>query len=470
LHGLNKFEWHVAWSNLGRYFMQFLDPHATDFPWPKIDLSDVRRLYREVADFVFQFLNISKHLPGRDFMDSSWAGYPVSSVHEDAAMFGPLFGYLGLAMLFFHLFRTGFTRETIQKKSLAFAALFFLILMASAVRWQSTSGRLLVPMAAVASPLMAHLYSVRKRWTAPAGNFMLAAVCLVYLLSSVLLNNMKPLVGDWTIWGKDRIQLITRCMPSYDRMIRFIDSVIPEGEQLAFVPASGDSPEYLFFGRRFQRKVFPVRMDKKELLSVGRLPAANYLLFEGERQEPFYLEDSNIPKTSFGFGSVDLRPLLAAVRDPGSGWHLVAEKDGFCHLFAREVDEYDLSLLPGSGNWRMWSDDWVTNDFVIEVLIDRAKTLVQIRGEVPDLGLQPAIKVEGPDNKTLAELRPETASWFECRIPLDSLLPAFEGRYVPLRFTSNLKFNPKKLGQSEDSRDLSWRLHEFILTSVDSIK
>jgi hypothetical protein len=297
-------------------------------------------------------------------------------------------------------------------------------------------------------------------------------ICSLCLVSSILFDQLKPLVGYWTIWGKDRIQVMTRNKPSSELMIRLVDLVVPKGDRLGIIPASGDSFEYPLFGRNLKRRLFSVRIDKKDLLSAGKLPDVDYLLFEGERQESFYLDDSDVSRTEFGFGAIDLQPLLAAVRNAGSGWHPIIDIDGFFHLFGRESKEVDTSVLPEflPGEWNIWADYWVKKEFVVNVRIDPAKPSIQLRGDVPVLGIKPLINVEGPDNEQLAVMQPTAGTSFEQRISLASLLSNYSGKYAALKFTSNLQFNPKKLGQSEDARDLSWRLYEFKLNSDASIR
>jgi hypothetical protein len=127
----------------------------------------------------------------------------------------------------------------------------------------------------------------------------------------------------------------------------------------------------------------------------------------------------------------------------------------------------DPSLLPDSirGNWNIWADHWVDDDFIGNVSIDPARPWLKIRGDVPDLGVQPIIRIEGRDGELLDRIEPAAGKSFESTIPLSSFIPEFSGRYVALRFRSNLLFNPRKLGQSDDDRNLSWRLYEFKLSA-----
>ena len=466
LHSLDRFEWHTAWSNTGRFVMQLMDPNGIVPPWPPIRKT-VSRFYCAAADTLFQKLRISPHLPGKDFMDQSWSQYHVLWMHEDFAAFGPVFGYLGLAAILFQLLRPGIRGIALRQRSLALASILYLILMAATLRYQPTSNRLLIPMAAVGAPLLACLYSRGERWVPLIWNLVLSTICAASLLGSLLLNQMKPLIGNSTIWTKDRIQVMTRSKPGSESMFRFADRVIPGGATLGFVPSTGDSYEYPLFGRNFERRVIPVRIDRKELLSPGKLPSVDYLIVEGERQEPFLVGETDIPKTQFGFGNVDLRPLLAALREAKSGWHPVFDLEGSFHFFTKGGKGVDPSLLPDSirGNWNIWADHWVDDDFIGNVSIDPARPWLKIRGDVPDLGVQPIIRIEGRDGELLDRIEPAAGKSFESTIPLSSFIPEFSGRYVALRFRSNLLFNPRKLGQSDDDRNLSWRLYEFKLSA-----
>jgi hypothetical protein len=158
--------------------------------------------------------------------------------------------------------------------------------------------------------------------------------------------------------------------------------------------------------------------------------------------------------------------LLAALRSPGSGWYPVFDLDKYFHFFTRGTRSLDLSVLPESlpGEWNKWADHWVRKNFVANVRIDPKRPSLRIRGDVPDLGAQPIISIEGPNNRQLDTIEPPAGRTFETMIPLSPLIPEFNGRYIGLRFRSNLQLNPHKMGQSDDDRDLSWRLYEFVLS------
>ncbi len=109
-----------------------------------------------------------------------------------------------------------------------------------------------------------------------------------------------------------------------------------------------------------------------------------------------------------------------------------------------------------------WSDKWVENHFLISAQIDPDKPVLVIQGEMPLIDDHPTLHVVSA-NRNFATIKVDKPGVFTCRIPLTSLLKGQSGRYFPLKFISNTSFNPKKLGQSTDSRDLSWRLYELKL-------
>ncbi len=463
-HSLDAFEWHVAWSNLGRSLMQLLNPNGIIPPWHSIR-QFVGHYYLGFADKFFQYSGIPEHLPGKDFFNASWSDYSVWSMHEDVAMFGPIFGWLGLAILFFNLLKTDYEPEHAPIRALSLAFIVFWLIVTATLRWQVWIGRLMVPMVAIGSPLLAYLYTERKRAWSWIWNVLLVGACVSCLLHSVLLNEMKPIFGPRAIWGKDRIHLMTMNRPGADSLLRFIDQLGLKGEQLGIVPVTVDSFEYPLFGKNLERRLIPIRIDRNESLTLDKLPALNYLLIEGETQEYFPLDQSTKPAGRH-FGIISIQPLIDALRNPKSGWRPMLDEDGFMHLFTKKTESVDpsaFSILPEflPGEWNSWTDHWVKDDFTVRARIDAAKPIIEIQGEAPALGMQPMIRIEGPENRLLGTITLQRSGAFNSTVSLASLSPDYNGKYVGLRFTSNMRFNPEKLGLSNDSRDLSWRLFKL---------
>jgi hypothetical protein len=111
-----------------------------------------------------------------------------------------------------------------------------------------------------------------------------------------------------------------------------------------------------------------------------------------------------------------------------------------------------------------YQDKWVEDHFKVRIRIDSATPILQVRGVTPSGNARPTLRVVAFE-QTLADLKFDIAGPFTSRIPLNSLIGGHSGEYVTIDFISNFSFNPKKLGQSSDYRDLSWQLHELRLLS-----
>jgi 4-amino-4-deoxy-L-arabinose transferase-like glycosyltransferase len=467
MHALDKFEWHVAWSNFGRSLMQFLNPNGIIPPWHPMR-QFVSRSYLSLADGIFRHLGISRHLPGKDFFDISWTDYPALSMQEDFAVFGPIFGWLGLAVLFSQLLRPDHGRESVRLRALALAPIIFWLLVAAILRWQVWLGRFMVPMVAVSSPLFANLYSERKRRLSLIWNILLVGACISCLFSAVLLNEMKPLVGWRTLFNQDRIEMLTWGNASVEPLVRIVDRMGLGGLSLGLVAPNGDEYEYPFFGSRFERTIIPIRLHREELMDVRKLPRVDYVLFFAEAQ--YFLTEKSTVALNAVTRRADFRSLLAAIRAPGSGWYAVVDIDGVGHLFRREGLNFDPSILLGLPEFfpgpTRWDDRWVAREFTAHVRINPAKPNVFLRGEMPDLGMKPVLEVFGPDGTVLGQFALPGPGPFTLTFPLESLVSRYSNSYAAIRFSSNLSFNPKRLGQSNDNRDLSWRLLELKLTDA----
>jgi hypothetical protein len=111
-----------------------------------------------------------------------------------------------------------------------------------------------------------------------------------------------------------------------------------------------------------------------------------------------------------------------------------------------------------------WPDKWVEDHFRVSIRVDPSRPILEVQGEMPSANTHPSLKVV-LGKRTLAKIPTDLPGPFTFRIPLKSLLENYSGKYVLLEFISNSSFNPKKLGQSADHRDLSWRLYELKLLS-----
>ncbi|MGA2264337.1 MAG: glycosyltransferase family 39 protein [Acidobacteriota bacterium] len=458
-------------ANFGRFVIQFLSPGGS-FPTTGSLRAKLTQQYRTLADATFRILGIPKDLPGIDFIGAQWAQFQPLAIHEDFSWFGPIFGFIGLPILFYVIVRRAQNNQPCAAlKILALTAISYLVLLATVLRWNPWFGRYMIPMVALAAPALTPVYRESTKRLSHITNGVFIGICIVSACTTSLCNEMKPLVGNRTIWGKSRIELLTWAKPSIEPMARFVDQMGLRGLRLGLVPPHENEFEYAFFGKNYERKVIPILFDRKELINIDRLPQVDYLLFLGESQRYFLTARSEFAMDAV-IGQSDLHPLLAALRAPGSGWHVVLDIDDAVHLFRREELEfrpYSLQNLPDYiPGLRKWDDGWVSREFTAHVRMDPAKPTLFLRGEAPDLGVKPTLEVFSPDGETLKRLLLPGPGPFSLTLPLDSLVSKHANDYVSLRFTSNLSFNPKRLGQSEDDRDLSWRLLEMRLGAAVS--
>jgi 4-amino-4-deoxy-L-arabinose transferase-like glycosyltransferase len=463
LVSLPDFQWNVAWSNLGRSVIQFLNP-AGSIPPCKVCLRFANWVYPKIGETAFHYLKINKSLPGSDYFASSWS-YGLQ-VHEDVSAFGLLFGILGLPLIFISVVRRWRGSRTAQRNALAVAAIASLFLLAVVFRWQHWHMRLLVVMVASASPLLAGLYTDGRRISSSILNMVLVIACLIPFVVCTVANPSKPLYGMSSIWGKDRISLMCMNLPSAEPMIRIVDRLPLNGLSMGIVPSNPDVLEYPLFGDSFQRRIVPIRIDRPNFSDLRKLPRVDCLLISSEAQEYFLTGRS---QANLWFGRTDLHPLLEALRRKGSGWRPLLDIDGFTHFFVREGLTSQLSfegarpdLITTESVW--YSDQWVQNRFKVGVRMDPTRPTLQIRGEMPALGVAPILSISS-DDIHLSRLEMDNPGPFSRSISLSSLAAKNAGSYAILEFTCNLQFNPSKLGQSGDSRDLSWRLMDLKLSA-----
>jgi len=243
-------------------------------------------------------------------------------------------------------------------------------------------GRFMIPMAALAAPALSLVYRESTKRLSHITNGVFIGICIVSACTTSFGNEMKPLVGGRTIWGKSRIAMLTRAKPSIEPMVRFVDQMGLRGLRLGLVSPHENEFEYVFFGKNYERKVIPILFDRKELISIDRIPQVDYLLFLGETQRYFLTARSEFAIDAV-IGQSDLHPLLIAMRAPGSGWHAVLDIDNAVHLFRREgleIRPYSLQNLPDYiPGLRKWDDGWVSQEFTAHVRIDPAKPTLLLR-------------------------------------------------------------------------------------------
>jgi hypothetical protein len=464
LHALQALDWHATWSNLGRILIQFINP-AGGLPYTSHIYAIGNRIYTSIAEHAFAYLHISKSIPGVDFFAATWA--PSTAIHEDYTAYGPLFGYIALPIVFGTFLFSWCRERRAQRKALAFAAILFIALVAATLRWQHWHMRLMLGLVAIASPLLAVVYSVKRTKTCFVWNLLLVGSCLTSLWVCVVFNQMKPLRGPNAIWGRDRTSLMCAGSPSAERLIRIVDGMQLKGLHLGIVPANPETFEYPLFGEHFNRELTTMRIDRSRASILQDLRTMDCVLVYSEAQEYFLTKENG--KNQW-FGKTDLHPLLAAMRASGSNWVPIFDADGFGHFFVKKSlgNPYNMTrslpdFMPEDSEW--YDDRWVGQNFKIRVRLDPEKPTLMIRGETPALGMRPVLVISAPGIPELERIEQDKPGPFNYALSLSRVIEQRAGTYATLTFASNLVFNPKKLGQSDDSRDLSWRLMDIKLSA-----
>lgn len=460
-------------ANFGRFVIQFLSPGGS-VPITGSLRAKLTQQYRTWAETIFRHLGIPKDLRGIDFIGAQWAQFQPLAIHEDFSWFGPIFGFIGLPILFYVIVRRAPDNQSCAAlKILALTAISYLVLLATVFRWNPYFGRYMIPMAALAAPALSLVYRENTKRLSNVTNGLFIAICIVSACTTSFHNEMKPLVGNRTIWGKSRIEMLSWANPSIEPTARFVDQMGLHGLRLGLVSPHENAFEYVFFGKNYERTIIPILLDRKELISIDKIPQVDYLLFLGETQRYFLTARSEFAIDAV-IGQSDLHPLLTALRAPGSGWHVVLDIDDAVHLFRREgleVRPYILQNLPDYiPGLRRWDDGWVSREVTAHVRIDPAKPTLFLRGEMPDVGVKPILVVSDPDGTTLERIILPGPGPFTMTISLESLLLRYSNSYAAINFSSNVSFNPKGLGQSNDDRNLSWRLLELRLAEAKAVR
>ncbi len=472
-HSLDRIEFKVAWSNFGRSTMQFLSPAGLIPPIPRIR-DRIGSVYLTFAEKAFDILAIEKSLPNNDFWGANWSAVSGLTMHEDATAFGPLFGIMVIPLLLISLLHPSLSRNSHLLRAMALTALVFWVVIVSTVRWHIWIARLFMPMAALASPLFAMIYIEKKHWWHTVINTVLVVSCCVCLASSIYWNEMKPISGQKSVFRLDRKEQMLLGQPWIEDWVRLLNTLPLKSSKLCFIPLHEDVYEYPLFGKHFENAIIPLRVDGSKSQSPQSLPPdANYVFFQGESQEFHLLRSAGSHKQRW-LGTNDLRPFLAAMRKPGSGWKALLDYDRFGHLFARsDVKERlgQVQELPDHlrGFWLQWQDKWVGKHFEVLVRLDAARPILKIKGGMSNAPEAPIIEVYEPNRLLFQRLTVQKPGPFEWQVSLDRLVRLYTDPYILLTFSSSSSFNPQRLGMWADDRDLSWQLYELKLTPASPL-
>jgi len=464
---LPSFEVSTVWSNMCRIWLQLVSPHGS---LPPNGLNFLKRAYESFSDACFTAFGASKNL-ALDFPGTRWDVFPPFSTHEEFAWFGPLFGWIGLPLLFAVLLWPG--KQDARRRVVALSVLGAFAVLVVMFRWQPWHGRLALPFVALASPLLAVLYPLNWRgWFDRARSLALVTACLIPLLVSCIYNESKPLGALSRMLAQDRIARMAESRPNTQLSARLLQDLDLRKARIGLVPTNEEEFEYLFFGERFERPILPLRLEA-DVLSPALVADLDGLLFLGESQTYFLVEPNQADPRQW-LGRTDLTRTLQQLRT-SRDWVAVFDVDSIGHLFLRRGVRFNsqaLQSLPAflGADCPWWVDKWVPPEFCLRVKIDPANPLLTLQGEFPTADTPSRIQVEVPG---CAEFKNEFQAGpgpFIHTVSLAPLVPRLSGKYALLRLNCDYSIDQKKQGLNSDARDLSWRLLDVQVSNLSGLR
>jgi hypothetical protein len=438
LHAPAHLEARVLWSNLVRIGIRLSEPAGLVPPGTR-PADRLEQAHARFAEATRTAMRVEARIP-EDFMKgqgSEVAGLPLDA---DLVTFGPLFALTGVPVLLLCALRR---RVDPAVRALAWGALVYLVGTSALLRYNVFLGRFLVGMVATVAPLLAVLYRRGAgRWDRLV-NGALALTCCATLALCVAVRGATPLLRSFGS-PPDPAGVGRPDRPEAEVAARLL-ARLPMGS-VALVPQGVGDLVYPLFDGAFTRVVRMVRASDPG--AAGLVERSDYVLVWAESQHQI-AEGEPLAGAWPWFGVSDLRPLLAALRQPGSGWHPVLDAPlyppGSFHLFARRpLTARERAALPGllPASPPLPRDRVRATRFAVPVLVDPAQpaTLV-VRGE-PLPGVPLAIDVSGPGGEPLLHAAPTAP--FEARVPLAGL-PTSRAPYVVLTFRSTAPWRDRGL-------------------------
>jgi hypothetical protein len=437
LGALPRLDPHATWSNLVRLGLRLSEPAGIAPPGTRPS-AWLERTHARWAEVARQRLGVAARQPF-DFMKGQDEEHPGLPIDPDITTFGPLFALAGLPVLAFFSLRR---RVDPAARALAWGAVAYVVGLAALLRYNAFLGRFLVVMAAIAAPLFSALYRERASRLARLVEAALALTCCGTLAVCVAVAAATPL-GRW-LGRAPELAVVDRPDRAEAEVAAHLLDRLPSGS-VALVPQGIGDLVHPLFDDTFARRVRVVRASDAGAPAI--VDASDYVLVWAETQHQF-ADGDPLPGPWPWFGISDLRPLLALLRAPGSGWHPVLDAPlyppGGFHLFSRRpLSAPERAALPDvlPASPPLARDRLRPSRFALPVLVDPARPALVVRGE-PLPGPALTIEVDGPEGQPL--LRAAPGAPFEERVSLASL-GSGRAAYVVLTFRSSAPWRDRGL-------------------------
>lgn len=214
---------------------------------------------------------------GHRFLDTS--GLPFVEIpgffhilyfHEDNAGYGLVWLFFGVPVFFYAMYK-GFFKNDFLKAWIFIIAVGYLLSFSFALKINPWIFRLLIPFTAMVCPLVAPLYPQEDKYKKINWYkkifISIAVIGAISIFTCTFFNISKPVylpipdrkgIFEMSFYEKRFFY------PSKidDMMIyKELDKMAQKGERVGII-ASGDDWDYPAFGKRFERKVFPVLLNK----------------------------------------------------------------------------------------------------------------------------------------------------------------------------------------------------------------
>lgn len=423
----------VTWSNLVRLGLRLSEPAGLAPPGTRLS-AWLERVHGRFAASVRARLGVAARRSD-DFMKGQDPDHPGLPIDGDLTTFGPLGALAGLPVLALFALRR---RVDPAARALAWGAIAYLVALAALLRYNLFLGRFLVVMVGIGAPLGYVLYREGTSRRARLANAGLALVCCGTLAVCVAVSAATPLVRR--LGRAPAPAIVDRPDHAEAEVAVLLLDRLPAGT-LALVPQGIGDLVHPLFDDTFTRRVRLVRASDAGAPVI--VDGSDYVLLWAETQHQF-ADGDPLPGPWPWFGISDLRPLLAQLRAPGSGWHPVLDAPlyppGGFHLFARRpLSSAERAALPEvlPASPPLAADRVRPSRFALPVRLDPARPVLVVRGETLDAG-PPALAIDGPAGEPLLRATPRAGA-FALRVPLDGIASRSTYAVVTIRSTAPWK-------------------------------